>query len=151
METTKRIIEVNGIKMEIDLSTAKRIDNFKVGDNIKVLVKDYSDYKSYIGVIIGFDNFEKTPTIVIAYLKTQYNAATIEFLYYNSKTEGAEITTLNAWDIPVTKTQIIKNFSDERKKKEVELLELNNKEQIFETLFGKYFETSIGSKEDSNF
>ena len=110
MEDTKRIIEVNGIKMEIDLRNATRVDQFKVGDHIKVLVKDYSDYKSYIGTIIGFDNFEKTPTIVIAYLKTRYNEASIEFLYYNAKTEDAEITSLNNWDVPVTKAEVLNRF-----------------------------------------
>ena len=39
----KRIIEVNGIKMEVDLRNAKRIDQFKVGDSVKVLVKSYSE------------------------------------------------------------------------------------------------------------
>ena len=32
----KRIIDINGMKMEVDLRTAKRIDTFKVGDNVKV-------------------------------------------------------------------------------------------------------------------
>ncbi len=35
MEENKRIIEVAGVKMEIDLRTAKKIENFKVGDNVK--------------------------------------------------------------------------------------------------------------------
>ena len=34
----KRIIEVNGVKMEIDLRQAKVIDNYKVGDYVKVKV-----------------------------------------------------------------------------------------------------------------
>ena len=56
----KRIIEVNGVKMEIDLRNAKVVENYKVGDYVKVLIKEYNSYKSYIGNIIGFDNFEKT-------------------------------------------------------------------------------------------
>ena len=103
----KRIIEVNGVKMEIDLRTAKVVENYKVGDYVKILVKDYSGYKSYIGNIIGFDNFEKNPTIVIAYLKNEYSTASIEFAYYNSQSEEIEITTLNEWDIPLKKSQII--------------------------------------------
>ena len=31
MDENKRIIEVNGVKIEVDLRSAKRIDEFKVG------------------------------------------------------------------------------------------------------------------------
>ena len=141
METeNKRIIEVNGVKMEIDLRQAKVIDNYKVGDYVKILVKDYSGYKSYIGNIIGFDNFDKTPTIVIAYLKSEYSSASIEFAYFNSASDGIEITTLNNWDIPLKKSTILEQFQKEILKKEQEITEMKNKAVIFETLFGKYFE-----------
>ena len=139
-----RIIEVNGIKMEVDLRTAKRIDQFKVGDSVKVLIKDYSDrYASYIGTIIGFDNFEKTPTIVIAYLKTEYSSAEIKFLYYSSATKDAEVTNLNDWDVPVTKSTIIEQFNRELTKKEAEIQEIKQKQEIFEKLFGKYFDNVV--------
>lgn len=140
MEDQKRIIEVNGIKMEVDLRTAKRIDEFKVGDNVKVLKKDYSGYSSYIGTIIGFDNFKDKPTIIIAYLKNEYSSATIEFLHYNSATEDAEITSLNEWDLPLTKSTILDSFNKELLKKEEEVRELKHKQIMFEKLFGKYFE-----------
>lgn len=139
METTK-IIEINGIKMEVDLRHVKVIENYKVGDHIKVLVKDYDTYKSYIGIIIGFDDFENTPTVVIAYLKTDYGQASIQMLYFNKQTKDAEITSLNNWDIPVTKTQIINRFNEEVKKKETEIEDIKNKSNLFEELFGKYFE-----------
>jgi hypothetical protein len=136
----KRIIEVNGVKMEIDLRQAKVIDNYKVGDYVKILVKDYGSYKSHIGNIIGFDNFEKNPTIVIAYLKNEYITASIEFAYFNSASEGIEITTLNDWDIPLEKSTILEQFQKEILKKEQEVTEMKNKANIFERLFGKYFE-----------
>lgn len=144
METTK-IIEINGIKMEIDLRSAKVIDNYKVGDNIKILVKDYDNFKSYLGTIIGFDEFEKTPTIVIAYLKTSYGAASIEFVYYNSKTKDVEICPLNNWDLPVSKQQVLDRFDAEIEKKKNELSEMEQKQKMFITLFGKYFENEFSS------
>ncbi len=141
METqNKRIIEVNGVKMEIDLRQAKVIDNYKVGDYVKILVKQYSEYRSYIGNIIGFDNFKNTPTIVIAYLKNEYSTASIEFAYYNSESKEIEITTLNEWDIPLKKSTILEQFQKEILKKEQEITEMKNKANIFEQLFGKYFE-----------
>ncbi|MDH7956462.1 hypothetical protein [Listeria monocytogenes] len=48
----KRMVEINGIKMEIDMRTAVRVDEFKVGDNIKVLDKNYSNQKIHDGVIV---------------------------------------------------------------------------------------------------
>ena len=143
METEKRIIEINGIKMEVDLRDCKVVDQYKVGDNIKVLVKDYSDYKSYVGTIIGFDNFEIRPTVVIAYLATKYNEADIKYIYFNSDTKDVEITGLNDWDIPITKTEIIKRFNSEVEKKEMEIKDIKNKKSLFETLFGKYFENRV--------
>ena len=38
----KRIVEIDGVKIEVDLRTAKRIDTFRVGDNVKVLCKEYN-------------------------------------------------------------------------------------------------------------
>ncbi len=136
----KRIIEVNGVKMEIDLRNAKVVENYKVGDYVKVLIKEYNSYKSYIGNIIGFDNFEKTPTIVIAYLKNEYSSSTIDFVYYNSTSVDVELTTLNEWDIPLEKSTILENFNKEILKKEQELKEMKKKADVFERLFGKYFE-----------
>jgi hypothetical protein len=145
METTeKRIIEINGIKMEVDLRNARVIDEYKVGDNIKVLVKEYgSEYKSFVGTIIGFDNFKLQPTVVIAYLKTRYDEATIEYIYFNESTKDVEITQLNDWDIPITKTEILKRFDKIVETKQREIADTENKKKLFETLFGKFFESRV--------
>ena len=66
----KRIIDINGMKMEVDLRTAKRIDTFKVGDNVKVLATEYNGTHSIKpGVITDFAMFKDLPTIVVAVLK----------------------------------------------------------------------------------
>jgi len=142
MENTNyRIVEVNGVKMQIDLRQAKVIENYKVGDSIKVLVKGYDgQYKSCVGTIIGFDNFEKNPTVVIAYLDVDYSSAQIKFLYFNGKTTDIEITMLNDWDVPLKKSQIISQFDKEESKINEQLKEIQTKRRVFETLFGKYFE-----------
>ena len=141
MEKETTIIDVGGIKMEIDLRQAKVIDQYKVGDNIKVLVKEYGEkFKSFIGTIIGFDNFKTNPTIVIAYLQTEYGSATIKYLYYNSLTKEAEICPLNDWDLPVTKQQVLDRFQSEIEKAKRKIAETEQKQRLFEQLFGKYFE-----------
>jgi len=126
--------------MEIDLRHAKVVENYKVGDYVKILIKQYSGYVSYIGNIIGFDNFKNNPTIVIAYLKNEYSTASIEFAYYNAESKEVEITTLNEWDIPLKESTILEQFTKEILKKEQEVVEMKNKAVIFERLFGKYFE-----------
>ena len=140
-ENTK-IIEINGIKMEIDLREAKVIEQYKVGDNLKILVKEgYGDkFQSYIGTIIGFDEFETRPTIVIAYLKTSHNEASIEYVYYNKETKDVELCPLNNWDIPVTKSQVIDEFDKEIKTAKNKIREVETKKKLFTQLFGKYFE-----------
>lgn len=55
MENGKTIIEVNGVKLEVDLRTARRIDEIRIGDRVKVLIKGYSDYKVHAGTVIGFE------------------------------------------------------------------------------------------------
>jgi hypothetical protein len=145
MEETKRIIEVNGVKLEVDLRNAKRIDNFKVGDAVKVLIKDYSDYKSYLGTIVGFDEFDKHPTIIVAYLKKDYSTASIEFAYFNSESKDMEMCAVNEWDIPYTKSDIIEKMDREINKKEEEVHELKTKKNYFLKAFGKYFEDKVSS------
>lgn len=146
MENQTRIIEVNGVKLEIDLRTAKRIDQYKVGDTIKVLIKGYSDYKSNLGIIVGFDEFEKHPTIVIAYLDVDYSSASIKFLYYNSESKDCEICSINEWDVPFSKSSILDKMDKEIAKKEEEIRELQNKRTYFTNMFGKFFEGKVNSE-----
>lgn len=147
MEEFKRIIEINGIKMEIDLRQATVIDNFKVGDTIKVLIKRYDEYKSHVGMIVGFDEFKKLPTIVIAYLDIDYTASSIKFVYYNSEVKDVEICKINDWDIPYSKQQILDKLDHEINKKEEELKELNSKKTLFLSMFGKFFEDKLSNTE----
>ncbi len=61
-----KIIEINSVKLEVDRRSAERVDQIQVGDRVKVLNKQYSDYKVYHGVVIGFEPFEELPTIIVA-------------------------------------------------------------------------------------
>lgn len=149
MESEKRIIEINGIKMEIDLRDAVVVDNYKVGDPIKVLIKNYGDtYSSYVGTIIGFDNFKEKPTVVIAYIETSYSTSDIKFVYFNSATKDVEITKINDWDIPYKRSDIINKFNSEIEKKHQEIADVEKKKAVFEHLFGKYFDKFIAETKE---
>lgn len=146
MEKTTRIVEIDGIKLEIDLRTAKKIEHFRVGDNVRVLVKSYSDnYKVHPGVIVGFDGFEKLPTICIAYLETSYNAAEVKFAYINAGKESKDckIEITPAFDLDelhFKKSDVISTMQKLIDQKEAEKQDLILKMSYFTEHFSKYFE-----------
>ena len=142
METAdRRVIEINGTKIEVDMSTARRIDEFKVGDNVKILKKEYGAFKVYPGVITEFVNFKELPTIIIAYYQAggYSTPPTIDFLYYNDKTEGAEIAFASENEIKISKSGVIDQFTQEIRKKRAEADELQSRLDWFVKNFGKYF------------
>ncbi len=136
----KRVIEINGIKLEVDLSTAKRIDEFRVGDNVKVLRKEYSDsYKIEAGVIVEFVNFKELPTVVIAVFNQDYSGVNIDFINFNAETEGVEIMPCCEHELKLEKCRVMDKFDIEIEGKRRQLEELINKRDYFEKHFQKYF------------
>lgn len=129
-----RIVEINGVKVEVDLRTAKRVDQFKIGDPCKVLVKDYSGYKAHHGVIVSFDEFENLPTITVCYLDGGYSPG-LKFAYINSKTEDTEIAPAND-EILVEKADIVEQLDSDIIKKQAELDDLKRKKAYFLNRFG---------------
>lgn len=136
----KTIIEVNGVKLEIDLRHAKRIDEFKIGDNIKVLIKQYSDsFKSYPGVIVGFDHFEKRPTIVIAYFDDSYLDPNIKFCYFNSESKDIEICHMGEHEKTLDKNRVEDYLDRKILKAEQELDEMKRRKNYFIAQYEHHF------------
>lgn len=136
-----KIIEINGIKLEVDMRTAKRIEQYRVGDKIKVLVKTYSDsFESYPGVIAGFDMFEQRPSITVAYIKQSYASASLEFRVINKDSKDIEICSAQDYDLSYEKGDVINNFNREIEKKRNEILDIEAKKNYFIEKFGKHFE-----------
>ncbi len=143
--TEKQIIEINGVKLEIDLRHAKVIDNFKVGDNIKFLKKEYSDYKSLPGVIVGFDQFDKLPTIVIAYLEDSYGDYQVKFSYFNANSKDIEICHMGEHEKTLDRTRCEDMLSRKIAHAEKELDELKRKKNYFLTHYNMYFEKEVAN------
>ena len=140
MSEHTRIIEVNGVKLEIDLRTAKRVDELKVGSRVKVLRKVYNDYKVQSGVIVGFEAFEKLPTIIVAYLKDEYNDKGIEFIYYNAKSTDTEIVASSELDqLSIGEASVLQYFENEITKRQREIDDLQSKKDFFLKSFGVYW------------
>lgn len=140
MDENKRVIEVGGVKMEIDLRYAKTIDTYRVGDNVKLLKKNYGDsFTSYPGVIIGFDAFALRPTIVIAYVKLDYTEAGVQFEFLNADTKEVEICPMNGPEHVIDKQRAVDMLDKGIAIKERELEDLKAKKNYFLKYFNQYF------------
>jgi len=139
--TSKKLVIVDGVKMELDMRTAKlcQVDVFKIGDAVKVMKTDYSTPEVYVGAIVGFDNFKDNPTITIAYLKVDYNGAVIEFISVNKNSENVQICKASEADLPYSKSDILQKIDRQVELKEQELKDLKQKKKYFIDHFGSCF------------
>ncbi len=138
----KKIIEINGVKLEVDMRYAKTLDTFKVGDRVKLLKKKWSDtWESCAGVIVGFDEFKTKPTIIIAYIQDKK----LEFAYLNSESKDLEICAANLMDIGFTKDQVLTAMNNEIESKKREASAIEIQRDAFIKLFGKFFEKTESS------
>ena len=121
---SKKIIEVNGVKMELDARTAtiQSIDTFKVGDACMVLVPDRYDSKKKMAVpavITAFANFKANPTIVVSYLLEGYSDVEMKTAYLNKDSSDVELVRIennsNAFEVNKIRTKFLKTI-DEKKK-----------------------------------
>ena len=145
----KREIEINGIKFEVDMSTAKRIDTFKIGDNVKVLDKGYSDYKILDGVITAFVNFKDLPTIEVAVFESSWSEVKIRFIYINENAENYEITPSSYYESKIEKNKVVESLNREIETKKSKIRDLENKKNWFVKYYEKHFEKSE-LREDSD-
>lgn len=146
--TEMHVIEINGVKLEVDLRTAKRIEQLRVGSRVKCLVKKgYGDERQVLpGVIVGFEPFEKLPSIVVAYLDVDYSSANLLFKSYNSESKDFEIVAdLDHNSLEVNKSDILAKMEREIERKKIELQEIEAKRDFFLQKFGIYFQDVIPS------
>lgn len=142
MDTEMTIIEINGVKMEVDLRQAKIVhQNLRVGSKVKLLVKsDYGDPGVYPGVIIGFDAFPSHPTIQVCYLKSSYSSTGLEFAAINAKS-GAKFELIPSVDdeLPIDRGNVMETFEREITKHRRDIEDIEAKRDFFARSFGAYF------------
>lgn len=135
-----RTIEVSGVKFDVDMRTARKIDTYKVGDRVKVLVKNYSGYTSYPGAIVAIDAFKNLPTVVIAYVPNVFgNDGKVEFAHLNENTKDVEICPMVEDDIVPTRQTVIKYFNESIAKKQQEIREIETRKEFFLRQYGVAF------------
>jgi nicotinic acid mononucleotide adenylyltransferase len=138
-----KVIEINGRKFEVNEADLKVVQEFKVGDTVKVLKKRYSDeWNSHFGAIIGYDNFQNLPTIRIIYLDNDYSAD-LHVVCFNAKTKDIEIAPLNEADlIMLDKSRIVDMLNNQIEKAKQELEDAKDNKEYFLKYFNAYFKAS---------
>lgn len=140
-----QIVEINGVKLEVDMRTAKRVDTFRVGTRVKLLIKN--SYRSeptiHSGVIIGFEDFKSAPTIVVAYMESAYSAeikiANINAYSSTNDDTKYEIIADNDNVLLINKTDVLDTFDRQRRELLEKLRENGRKKRLFLSRFGHTF------------
>ena len=137
---SKQIIEINGVKMEIDTRSAVRLDTFSIGTRVKVLTKTYSGYQVRHGIVIGFEPFKQLPTIIVAVAALTYGEAKVEFLYFNAETKETElVVALDDDAADLDKNAFVKQVDYEIDKKRAEIRQLEERRAYFLDKFKSFW------------
>lgn len=140
METEKTIFEINGVKLEVDLRTARRIEEIRIGSPVRLLNKSsYGGNKVYPGVVIGFEPFKDLPTIVVAYVEEDWLKYEIKVVAINSKQENFDLIAAVDPDFSIDREVIIKRFDRQVAAKRREIEAIEEQRRYFETNFKAYW------------
>lgn len=137
---SKHIVEINGVKMEVDSRHAKVVhENLKVGSKVKVLYKEYDRKKVGHGVIVGFDMFKDLPTINVLYVEDGYSPE-VKLQAFNQDSKDFSIVpdmddTYELFD----KERVIDVLDRDILKKEQEVADVKAKKEFFLKAFGHVF------------
>lgn len=140
-EQEMQTIEISGVKMEVDMRTARRVETLKVGSRVKLLKKpgDYHDGKVYSGVVIGFEPFPSTPTIIVAYVEIDYTTADLKFLSFSSDTKDWELVA-SVDDALFDRDEVFTRLDKKIEEKKRELEDLQERRNYFATKFSTFWE-----------
>jgi hypothetical protein len=137
-QENKRIVEIHGIKMEVDMRYAKRIDTYRIGDPVKCMIKDYQGYKARPGVIVGFCDFQKMPAVEIIYLE----GTDLRILTFTEKSD-IEIAPFNDYEMVFSREDVMSKIDRQISKCEEEVRLLKTKRVAFDKYFGKAFQNEL--------
>jgi hypothetical protein len=144
MDNEMTMFEINGVKLQADLRQAKRVDTLVVGSKVKLLTKGpYSGNAVFNGVVVGFEQFQTLPTIIVCYLKIDFTECKLEFAYINSASaEKYELIASVDDELPIEKADILSRMDREIEKKRDEIADIERKREYFLRNFNRYFETA---------
>lgn len=143
-KTEMTTIEVNGIKMEVDLRHAKRVEEVRVGSRVKIVDADNTGQAVHHGLVIGFEPFTDFPTIIVAYIETGWGGSEVKFAYINSKNKKwSMIVAIDDDQFDLDKQEINASFDKKIETKQNEIKELQEKKDYFNKKFQSYWEPVV--------
>jgi hypothetical protein len=149
MTEQMQIIEINGIKLEVDMRYARRIEELRIGSPVKVLNKgQYGGQTVHAGVVIGFEPFKDLPTILVAYVTDSFSSAEIKVISINSASKDYDIVACVDPDFMVDKAAILQRFDRQIAQKQREIDAIEEQKKYFETNF-KVFWAQLNKTESA--
>jgi hypothetical protein len=140
METEKTIIDVNGVRLEVDMRYARRVEELRIGSPVKILTKGtYGGGQVHPGIVVGFEPFKDLPTILVAYVEDSWNAAEVKVVAINSKQENFDLVAAVDLDFAVDKGAIINRFDRQIASKQREIDAIQEQRRYFETNFKAFW------------
>lgn len=141
MSDATRVIEINGLQIEVDGSTDVAEGPFKIGDPVKVLHKGLANTEPKImpGVIIGYGGFLTLPSIEVMVLGEEYTWSAFRFIVINEQVRDFEIVRCNRYEQVFGCSKIVERLDRDIARRELELLDLKNKKFFFAKNFQKAF------------
>ena len=140
-DENKRIVEINGAKVEFDLREARTVNTFKVGDTVKVLMKQYGDsYRIKPGVIVGLTAFEKLPSIEVAVLELDIQQVKLGLVTLNSQSKDLEIAHVDPVELHLSQAEVVAMLDRDIERKETELKTAKSHKDIVLNRFGQYMQ-----------
>lgn len=135
-EQNTKIIEIGGVKVECDLRKAKQVETFKVGDPVKLLIKN-DDYPHVgYGFIIGFAFFKSLSIITVVYTD---EFRRIQFAHVTEKSKLFEIAPCSENEIDPDEFDTEKEIDNKIQHLETEIRELKVKKRALKKIFEKIF------------
>lgn len=136
----KTVVEINGVKLEVDMRYARRIEEIRVGSPVKILIKNgYGGHKVHAGIVIGFEPFKDLPTILVAYVEEEYNNASIKVVPINSSNKEYDLVAAVDKDFTVDREVILKKFNRQIAQKQREIEALMEQVNYFQTNFAAFW------------
>lgn len=86
-----KIIEINGVKMEIMPQEIKTIQHFKVGERVKLFKKEYSSWKVMPAIITGITVTDDVSILEILGLIMTYSDVKVERIILTSADTAREV------------------------------------------------------------
>lgn len=145
MTSEKTVIEIGGVKLEVDMRTARRVDEMRVGDRVQLLIKSsYGSPSIYPGLIIGFKPFVALPSIEVAYITSSFSSVELKFVVINASSKDYEIIkSVDDDGLAIDRDQLLKTFAAQIATKQREIQEIELRRDYFERNFRCYWEPVV--------